>query len=499
MRTTRWISTVSLLLAACATPVGPSGAPGALTLAEEEGIVGAVNCECTTADTLRAAGVISRAAANLMDRRNGPDGVYGTDDDQPFETFEDVDAVPQVGPATIERLLEYAVAQGFVTDDDPPLGVWDEVQFTAEEAAATLRAANTASLEALTAEAGLRSNAAGNVIAARPIADMDALAAVPYVGPVAMAALKAYALSLEPDPEPSRPDLNTASAEELERCAYVGPATAAAIIDYRSRFGPFESYEEVRALSAFGYSISVGEAAVEGLRACVGIAAGRSRAGVVSVGELLANPEAYEGAIVELQQVVMTANLASGRTTSLELFDFAEWGYTDWDARGVSASARVPLIVDADPEMYRRASTAWEPQYAWDTQLNRVNVLGVFDRVDGVPTVRVRSIDAAGRDRLQVDQRWVSAERVASLSSLWSSDNGVLRTTSGFLVNRIPTALLDVHPAVLWHTAQTGEEIRIGSTTGCTYDCAISRYTDGGEALYRQYVDAWSAAGRPLP
>jgi competence ComEA-like helix-hairpin-helix protein len=485
-----------VILAACAAPADEgevSSAP--LTTAQREGIVGAVNCTCTTFESLRDAGVISRAATNLMERRNGPDGLYPTADDRPFETFDEVYAVPQVGPVTVQRLLEYAIALGFVDpDDDAVIGVWDDVPFTAQEAATTLRVANTATFEELDGDAGLRSNVARNLVDARPIADMDALAAVPYLGPVAMAALKDYALAQEP---PARPDLNTAGAAELTQCAYVGPATASAIIDYRERFGRFETYEEVRALPAFGYPLSVSDHTVNGLRACVDIAGGRPRAGAVSVAALLANPAAHDGAVVELPQVVMTANLANAGATTLALFDFDEWGYADWNAAGVSPTRHVRLIVDAQPEMYRRASTSYEARYSWDTRLNLVNVVGVFERAGGVPTVRVRTIVAPGRDYIQVDQRWLAADRVASLAALWSRENGVLRGTDGFQVNRIATALLDVHPAILWHTAQTGEEIRIGSTTGCTYDCSVSRFTDGGDGLYRVYVDAWRAAGRP--
>lgn len=53
-----------------------------------------------------------RAATHLIERRNGPDGVYGTDDDHLFGSLAEVDAVPYVGPYALEQLRTYALAAG---------------------------------------------------------------------------------------------------------------------------------------------------------------------------------------------------------------------------------------------------------------------------------------------------------------------------------------------------------------------------------------------------
>ncbi|MGE0784886.1 MAG: phospholipase D-like domain-containing protein [Sandaracinaceae bacterium] len=58
------------------------------------------------ADRLIEAGVHSRAARNLVERRNGTDGEFGTDDDRLFETIADVDAVSWVGPVAIQQLVD---------------------------------------------------------------------------------------------------------------------------------------------------------------------------------------------------------------------------------------------------------------------------------------------------------------------------------------------------------------------------------------------------------
>jgi competence ComEA-like helix-hairpin-helix protein len=491
----RVLCTSLLLLLAAGCALGesdPTDLSAALTGEQRDGIVAAVNCGCTTFESLREGGVHSRAATNLIARRDGPDGVFGTADDQLFESFEELDAVPQVGPAAIAALLRYAIDGGFVAADEL-VGVWEGVPFSAREAELTLHAANTASRAALTGDARIRANAADNLLSARPIPDMDALSAVPQVGPATMAALKAYALALAD----ARPDLNTATAAELEACAYVGPATAAAILDYRERFGAFETYEELRALPAYGYAVPISANTVEGVRACVAIAGGRPVAAGVTVADLLADPATHDGAVVVLEDVVMTDWLSATSTRSMRLFDFAAWGYADWDAVAVPAAATIELVVDPGPEMYRRTSSGYVAQSAVDTRLNRVNLTGVLELHGGVPRVRVRAPEAPGRDFLQVDQRWVRADQVASLQALWSLENGVVRTTGGFTINRIPAALLNVHPAVVWHTAQTGEVVDVAQHPEC-YDCSASPYTDGaGGGLYRALIDAWNAAGRP--
>lgn len=51
---------------------------------------------------------------------------------------------------------------------------------------------------------------------------------------------------------PLRVDINTADAEELEELPHVGPATARAIIEYRSANGYFRSVEELEEVSGIG-------------------------------------------------------------------------------------------------------------------------------------------------------------------------------------------------------------------------------------------------------
>jgi len=47
-------------------------------------------------------------------------------------------------------------------------------------------------------------------------------------------------------------NINTATAHELDALKGVGPAKAKAIIDYRTRNGPFKTLEDLKKVSGFG-------------------------------------------------------------------------------------------------------------------------------------------------------------------------------------------------------------------------------------------------------
>ncbi len=72
---------------------------------ELETAVAHLNDPATTVDGLRADGMHSRAARNLIEHRDGPDGVAGTDDDDLFDDIVEVDDVYYVGPVAISQLV----------------------------------------------------------------------------------------------------------------------------------------------------------------------------------------------------------------------------------------------------------------------------------------------------------------------------------------------------------------------------------------------------------
>lgn len=105
----RWLTLV--LLAACDADSRPQLAtPTPLTeqTCTEQSTLALLNAPDTTAQTLRDLGLRSSAAYHLMHTRSGDDGVHGTSDDVVFTSIEVVDAVPYVGPATLEILRDWA-------------------------------------------------------------------------------------------------------------------------------------------------------------------------------------------------------------------------------------------------------------------------------------------------------------------------------------------------------------------------------------------------------
>ena len=143
-------------------------------------------------------GLNAIAARNLIDHRDGPDGTFGTGDDDLFETIAEIDGVYYVGSSALGLLFDYAIAGGWVSDEQPVLV--EGVEFTAAQAEQTVALANVASQELLDDDIALDSRAAANIVADRPLADIDALAAVSYVGASALTKLRDYADS-NPLPE----------------------------------------------------------------------------------------------------------------------------------------------------------------------------------------------------------------------------------------------------------------------------------------------------------
>lgn len=82
---------------------------------EAIGVLALVNDPSMTAAKLKSeAGITSRVSTNIVTHRNGTDGQFGTADDDKFDTLRELDAVPYVGPATLNALLEAARERGLV-------------------------------------------------------------------------------------------------------------------------------------------------------------------------------------------------------------------------------------------------------------------------------------------------------------------------------------------------------------------------------------------------
>lgn len=77
-------------------------------------VVSLVNDADTSSETLRAGGLHTRAANNIITARSGADGIDGTSDDVVFADIEAVDDVSWVGPVALRQLTE------MVRCDDAP-------------------------------------------------------------------------------------------------------------------------------------------------------------------------------------------------------------------------------------------------------------------------------------------------------------------------------------------------------------------------------------------
>jgi hypothetical protein len=138
-------------------------------------------------------GLDSRAARNIARHVDGADQVRGTKDDDRLDTLAELDAIPYVGATAMDKILAYARAQGLVPDL-----VVEGVPLLRAQADAIVAVANRATLAQLDIDAALDSRAAQAIVAARPIADVNALAALPYVGGAAIAHLRDYAPKFQP-------------------------------------------------------------------------------------------------------------------------------------------------------------------------------------------------------------------------------------------------------------------------------------------------------------
>lgn len=85
------------------------GSPEAL------GVLALVNDPAMTAAALKAdAGVTTKVANNIVNHRDGADKKSGTSDDDRFDTLAELDAIPFVGPATLNALFEAAKDKGLI-------------------------------------------------------------------------------------------------------------------------------------------------------------------------------------------------------------------------------------------------------------------------------------------------------------------------------------------------------------------------------------------------
>ncbi len=160
--------------------------------ADELKLVAFLNDAKTTFQLLDVdVGLNKNAALHLIAHRDGPDSVFGTVDDDPYDSLDEVDAVSYVGPTALTVLMAWA--QAWIQPNSN-----DELLVFVNDPKATFVVFDI--------DVGLTSLAAGKIVAHRDGPDaepgtgdddlfqtIDELDAVPYVGPSALGKLKEYA------------------------------------------------------------------------------------------------------------------------------------------------------------------------------------------------------------------------------------------------------------------------------------------------------------------
>jgi Proprotein convertase P-domain len=201
------VAAVSILCAAYSVGCGndapaPSGQEQATTAALVEGTPEAIGAARFLNDAATTVAVLdddvplpSHAAKNLIAHRDGPDGLHGTSDDDAFDDVNEILDVPQIGMSRLNALVAYAEASGFVPSGADHLGDYDDVAFSADEAAATLQLVNSASATELDDDIALDKRAVESILEARPIATVLELSTLYYVGASALTKLKAWSSS----------------------------------------------------------------------------------------------------------------------------------------------------------------------------------------------------------------------------------------------------------------------------------------------------------------
>ena len=163
---------------------------------EGVGLIEFINDEATTMFVLdKTVGLDRRAAGNIVAHRDGGDRIWGSTDDDVFNTVDEIDAVRYVGPRSLDRMVVFAAQTGWVPGAEDILGVYDGVPFSVAEAETTIELVNSLTQDELDHSLRLHARAAESIALAQPIATVDQLARLYYVGHSALMTLKTAAVS----------------------------------------------------------------------------------------------------------------------------------------------------------------------------------------------------------------------------------------------------------------------------------------------------------------
>jgi len=133
-------------------------------------------------------GINRRGAMAIIEHRDGPDGVYPSYDDDPFDSLLELEHVMHVGPVTIQTLIDFTAEQA----SRPGVEV-EGVHFAPHEAANVLWGVNRSTIDELQYEVGLAEPTAHALAAGVPYYHLRDVAAVMGVGPVSLDSMLTHA------------------------------------------------------------------------------------------------------------------------------------------------------------------------------------------------------------------------------------------------------------------------------------------------------------------
>ncbi len=138
-----------------------------------------------------------RAAESIIVHRDGPDGTFGTSDDDLFDSVQEIDDQFFVGPVALQLLADYVADSPWMPGDNERAGVIEGVEFTWVQLTETLRFANEGTETQLDVDAELDRRAVDSILEARPIASVPDLAELFFVGEATLRALRDFATSAD--------------------------------------------------------------------------------------------------------------------------------------------------------------------------------------------------------------------------------------------------------------------------------------------------------------
>ena len=194
---------VLLLTTACAEFHGEMGDQGCPVVEDVAQAMSPLDLVNLTSDQYLedVVGLPGAVADELVHLRLGADRIPGTLDDVSFTHLDQLLEVKGLSWGSIEKLFRAARLTGWVPKANEIMGAWDKVWFSATEAEHVLRFVNQLKLEVLNDALELDIRAAESIVAAQPIADLDQLVGLYFVGTQTLEVLKAAASAVVKAPQ----------------------------------------------------------------------------------------------------------------------------------------------------------------------------------------------------------------------------------------------------------------------------------------------------------